>query len=285
MQCYVLKNPGTLNDIVVHECGMPEVGPTDILVRVRAASINKRDLHILEGTYPLPPRCGVIPLSDGAGEVVAVGERVARFRAGDRVAGNYFARWKSGPLDIDVSDQLGCTIDGMLTQFAVLDHEWAVSIPNHLSWEEAATLPCAGVTAWNCINGPVPVTSGQTVLTIGSGGVSTLAVQFAKAAGARVIAITSSAGKAAGLRALGAEVVIDRTEDVEWGKRVREATGGTGVDIVVETFGPDTIEQSMRAVGLHGQIMLLAARGAHRQDIRISAQAYAATMATIRRVS
>jgi NADPH:quinone reductase-like Zn-dependent oxidoreductase len=284
MQTYVLEKPGAPDGIVAGESDMPAVGPTDILVRVRAASLNKRDIFILKGTYPLPARPGVVPLSDGAGEVVAVGKRVTRFRVGDRVAGNYFVRWKGGPIDPDVFDQLGCTVDGMLTQFAALDQEWAVRLPDHLSWQEAATLPCAAVTAWNCLNGPVPVTPGQTVLTLGSGGVSTFVLQFAKLAGARVIATTSSDAKAARLRELGADDVINYTEQSAWGKKVRELTGGRGVDLVVEAFGPDTIEQSMQAVGLHGQIMLLIARGVRKPDLQISAQAYAATMATIRRV-
>lgn len=284
MRTYILEKPGEPDGIVAVERDMPAVGPTDILVRVRAASLNKRDLFILKGTYPLPARPGVVPLSDGAGEAVAIGERVTRFRVGDRVAGNYFVRWKSGAIDADVFDQLGCAVDGMLTQFAVLDQEWAVRVPDHLSWEEAATLPCAAVTAWNCLNGPVPVTPGQTVLTLGSGGVSIFALQFAKAAGARVIATTSSDSKAARLRELGADDVVNYTEHPEWGKKVRELTGGRGVDLVVEGFGPDTIEQSMQAVALHGQIMLLITRGVHKPALQISAQAYSGTMATIRRV-
>jgi NADPH:quinone reductase-like Zn-dependent oxidoreductase len=284
MRCYQLQKLGDPTGIVECHREAPTAGPRDIVVRVRAASINKRDLFILKGTYPLPSRPGVVPLSDGAGEVVALGERVTRFRVGDRVAGNYFARWKSGPIELDVFDQLGCALDGMLTEMAVLDEEWAVRIPDHLTWEEAATLPCAALTAWNSLVGPVPVVAGQTVLTLGSGGVSMFALQFARALGARVIVTTSSPGKVGRLEELGADVVIDAAENPEWGKAVRNATGGRGVDLVVETMGPDTIEQSMRAVALHGQIMLLIARGTQKPDIQISAQAYAATMATIRRV-
>jgi NADPH:quinone reductase-like Zn-dependent oxidoreductase len=284
MRTYQLQKLGDPSGIVAIDREPPVAGPHDIVVRVRAASLNKRDVFILKGTYPMAARPGVIPLSDGAGEVVEVGERVTRFHPGDRVAGNYFARWKTGPIEPDAFDQLGCTLDGMLTERAVLDEQWAVKVPDHLSWEEAATLPCAGVTAWNSIVGPVPVVAGQTVLTLGSGGVSLYALQFAKALGARVIATTSSRDKVARLHELGADVVINYAENPEWGKAVRDATNGRGVDLVVETMGPDTIEQSMRAVGLHGQIMLLIARGSQRPDIQISAQAYSATMATIRRV-
>lgn len=284
MRTYQLETPGDIEGIVLGDRDTPNVGPHDIVVRVKAASLNKRDLFILNGTYPLPAKPGVVPLSDGAGEVLAVGERVRRFRVGDRVAGNYFARWKSGPIEPAVFDQLGCALDGMLAEVVVLHEEWAVPIPEHLSWEEAATLPCAGVTAWNSIVGPAPVVAGQTVLTLGSGGVSLFALQFAKAMGARVIVTTSSSDKAVRLKEIGADVVINYTDQPEWCKAVREATGGRGADLIVETFGADTIEQSMRAVGMHGQIMLLITRGKHKPDIQISAQAYSSTMATIRRV-
>lgn len=284
MRSYILETPGSLDGIVLREREAPRAGPRQILVRVKAAALNKRDLFILNGSYPLPARPGVVPLSDGAGEVVAVGEGVTRFRIGDRVAGHYFARWRSGPIMPAMFDQLGNALDGMLTELAPLDEEWAVRVPDHLSWEEAATLPCAGVTAWNAVVGPQPVIAGQTLLTLGSGGVSLFALQFAKLLGARTVVTTSSADKAARLKALGADVVINHSEQPDWGQAVRQATNGAGADLVVETFGPDTIEQSMRAVSLHGQVMLLITRGVHKPDIQISAQAYATTMATIRRV-
>lgn len=284
MRAYQLQTLGDPSGIVERERESPTAGPHDIVIRVRAMSVNKRDVFILKGTYPMPAKPGVVPLSDGAGEVVAVGERVTRFRVGDRVAGNYFARWKSGPLEPDVFDQLGCTLDGMLTEMAVVDEEWAVGVPEHLSWEEAATLPCAAVTAWNSIVGPVPVVAGQTVLTLGTGGVSLFALQFARALGARVIVTTSRREKVARLKELGADTIINYAENPEWGSAVRDATEGRGVDLVVETMGADTIEQSMRAVGIHGQIMLLIARGMQKPEIRISPQAYSTTMATIRRI-
>jgi NADPH:quinone reductase-like Zn-dependent oxidoreductase len=159
-----------------------------------------------------------------------------------------------------------------------------VKVPDHLTWEEAATLPCAGVTAWNCLHGPVPLEAGQTVLTLGSGGVSTFVLAFAKAAGARVIVTPSEEAKAARLRALGADVVIDRSTQSNWGDAVRDATGGAGADLVVEAFGADTIEQSMRAVALHGQIIMLIARGATKPELVLPARHYGASMATIRRV-
>lgn len=280
MQTYQLHP----NGISLQSQEQPAPGPHDIVVRVRAAALNKRDLFIQAGTYPIPARPGVVPLSDGAGEVCAVGERVTRFRVGDRVAGHYFARWKSGPLRFELFDQLGCTLDGMLAQFARLDEQWAVQVPAHLTWQEAATLPCAGVTAWNALTGPVPVLAGQTVLVLGSGGVSLFALQLARAMGAQVIATTSSDEKADKLKQLGALAVVNYHRTPEWGKAVRDATGGAGVDLVVETFGPDTIEQSMRAVAFHGQVALLITRGVKKPHLEISSQAYGASMATIRRV-
>jgi NADPH:quinone reductase-like Zn-dependent oxidoreductase len=284
MRTYVLQTAGDPAGIVAVERDVPTPGPHDVLVRVRAASLNKRDLFILNGTYPIPATPGVVPLSDGAGEVVATGDRVTRLRVGDRVAGNYFARWKAGPLAPDVFAQLGCTLDGMLTEYALLDEQWAVKIPEYLSWEQAATLPCAAVTAWNCLVGPVPVVAGQTVLTLGTGGVSLFVLQFAKALGARVIVTTSSQQKAERLRAMGADVVINYAEHSEWSGQVRAATEGKGADLVVETMGADTIEQSMRSVALHGQVMLLIVRGVQRPNLQISSEAYGATMATLRRV-
>ncbi|MET0334160.1 MAG: NAD(P)-dependent alcohol dehydrogenase [Rhizobacter sp.] len=281
---YTLPPGGKLDLLQAVPRPMPEPGPKDILVRVRAASLNKRDLLILDGSYPMPARPGVVPLSDGVGEVMAVGAAVTRFKVGDRVAGCYFPRWRSGPIRLDLIDQLGCTLDGMLAQHVCLDQEWAVKLPEHLSWEEAATLPCAGLTAWNCLHGPVPVEAGQTVLTLGSGGVSTFALAFAKAAGARVIVTTSGEEKAARLHSLGADVVIDRSRQPHWGDAVREATGGAGADLVVEGFGADTIEESMRAVALHGQVMVLITRSATRPDLVLPSRHYAASMATIRRV-
>jgi NADPH:quinone reductase-like Zn-dependent oxidoreductase len=284
MRTYQLDKLGDPTGIIETHREAPTPGPHDIVIRVRATSLNKRDLMILNRSYPMPARPGVIPVSDGAGEVVAAGDQVTRFRIGDRVAGNYFARWKTGPIEPEVFDQLGCTLDGMLTELAVLHEDWAVQVPEHLSWEEAATLPCAGVTAWSSLFGPVPIIAGQTVLTLGSGGVSLFALQLAKAAGARVIVTTSSRDKVARLTALGADAVVNYAETPDWGAAVRAANGGRGVDLVVETMGPDTIEQSMRAVGLHGQIMLLITRGTQKPDLQISAQAYSSTMATLRRV-
>ncbi|MFF3148878.1 NAD(P)-dependent alcohol dehydrogenase, partial [Streptomyces sp. NPDC057927] len=176
------------------------------------------------------------------------------------------------------------TLPGMLTEYARLDENAAVRVPDHLGWEEAACLPCAGVTAWHALTGGEALTPGRTVLTLGTGALSLFVVQFAKTLGAEVIATTSGTTKADRLKALGADHVVNYSENPEWGTAVRELTGGRGADLVVETNGPDTIEQSMRAAALYGQIVLLTTGNPRRPGIEISNAVYAASLATIRRV-
>jgi NADPH:quinone reductase-like Zn-dependent oxidoreductase len=284
MRAYHLETPGTVDGIVPRESARPEPGPREILVRVRAVSLNKRDLLILNGTYPLKALPDVIPLSDGAGEVVEVGAEVTRFAVGDRVASTYFPNWLDGRITSDRFDQPGATLDGMLTEYACLGQEAAVRVPDHLTWEEAACLPCVGVTAWQSLTGGEPLTPGQSVLTLGAGALSLFVVRFAKMLGAEVIATTSGEARADRLKALGADHVVNYAENPEWGLAVRELTGGRGADLVVETIGPDTIEQSMRAAALYGQIVLLTTGYPRRNVIEISSAAYAASLATIRRV-
>ncbi|KAF5997573.1 NAD(P)-dependent alcohol dehydrogenase [Streptomyces sp. WAC00263] len=284
MRAYHLETPGTVDGIAPRETDRPEPGPRDILVRVRAVSLNKRDLLILNGTYPLKAVPDVIPLSDGAGEVVAVGAEVTRFAVGDRVASTYFPKWIDGRITPAQIDQPGATLPGMLTEYARLDENAAVRVPDHLGWEEAACLPCAGVTAWHALTGGEALAPGQSVLTLGTGALSLFVVQFAKTLGAEVIATTSGATKADRVKALGADHVVNYSENPEWGTAVRELTGGRGADLVVETNGPDTIEQSMRAAALYGQIVLLTTGNPRRPGIEISNAVYAASLATIRRV-
>ncbi|ESY47768.1 MULTISPECIES: NAD(P)-dependent alcohol dehydrogenase [unclassified Mesorhizobium] len=223
-----------------------------------------------------------MPLSDGAGDVVAIGDAVTRFAVGDRVTGSYFARWIDGRINAGLIDQLGCTLDGMLTEFAVLDEQWAARLPDHLSWHEAATLTCAGVTAWNAVTGTRIPKPGQWVLTIGSGGVSLFALQFAKLLGCRVVAITSRAEKADRLRALGADLVVSSTDIPEWGGWAREQTGG--IDLVVETGGPATFAQSLIASTLYGHIVLLTLQDASGRSIEMPAALYQRSLATISRL-
>ncbi len=234
-----------------HEPRSP--GPGEVAVAVRATSLSFRELLVLRGQYVLPVKPDVVPVSDGAGEVVAVGAGVQRVRPGDRVAATLFPGWQDGPFRVAYLPQLGGSLDGMLTELAVLPEAALVPIPGHLSYAEAATLPCAAVTAWNALTGDGRgVRPGQTVLTLGSGGVSLFALQFAKVLGARVIATTGSADKERRLRALGADEVVNYREVPDWPDAVRELTSGHGVDRVVDVAG--TLEQSLRSVTVDGHV-------------------------------
>jgi NADPH:quinone reductase-like Zn-dependent oxidoreductase len=242
---------GGIGGLSVREHDIPRTGPGQALVRVRAGSLNYRELMILRGWYPLPIKDDVVPISDGAGDVAAIGEGVSRVAVGDRVAAAIFPRWIDGRLTADVADQLGGSLDGMLTEYALLDAGALVRIPDCLSYEQAATLPCAGVTAWHALNGGRGLQAGETVLTLGSGSVSLFAIQFAKAFGARVIATAGSSEKAGRLRALGADEAIDYRATPNWHELVRELTGG-GVDHVIEVAGQ--LEQSVHATAPNGEI-------------------------------
>jgi NADPH:quinone reductase-like Zn-dependent oxidoreductase len=258
MYSYRVEKGAGIAALAIRESPPPVPGRGEVLVRVRAVSLNYRELMIVErGVYPLPIKADLIPVSDGAGEVVGVGDGVSRVRAGDRVVGQIFPQWIDGPFRWSDAAQLGGSLDGMLTELAVLPEEAALAIPSHLSFEEAATLPCAGVTAWNALVGGAPLLPGQTVLTLGAGGVSLFALQLARLHGARVIATTSSADKARRLSELGADAVINYRENPDWHLAVRELTGGAGVDRVVEVGGAGTLARSIRCLAADGQISLV----------------------------
>ncbi len=236
----------------------PSPGPGEVLVRIEAASLNYRDLMVVKGQYnpkmPLPR----IPLSDAAGEVVEVGPGVGRVKVGQRVAGIFMQRWIAGDIDDDkAKSALGGAIDGLLAEYAVLHQDGVVPVPEHLSFEEAATLPCAAVTAWHALVTEGQVKPGDSVLVQGTGGVSLFALQFARLAGARVIITSSSDEKLERARKLGASECINYKTTPEWGDRVRALTGGRGVDCVVEVGGAGTLGQSLRAVRTGGRIALI----------------------------
>ena len=255
MRTYRLRAFGSPEGVVVGVEPKPTPGDGEVLIRIRASALNARDSIILSGYYPVPIQLGVVPLSDAAGEIEAVGSGVKRFKVGDRVVNSFFANWFGGALK-EMPVQYVVDIDGWMTEYKVMSAEALVSMPQNLTFEEAATLPCAAVTAWSALKG---IGAGDTVLTQGSGGVALFALQLAKALGARVIATTTgSEGKADRLRELGADHVIDVVESPEWGSAVRELTRGRrGVDRVVETGGPSTLPQSIAAVALGGQISLV----------------------------
>jgi NADPH:quinone reductase-like Zn-dependent oxidoreductase len=238
MEAYRIDRFGSVDGIVLRSSEDPHPGPNEVLIRVRASSLNYRDLMVLKGGGRGPTKLGIVPLSDGAGDVAAIGDGVTRVKVGDRIAGCFHPRWFGGPIKPDyLTDRLGAKLDGMLAEYAVLSEEALVPVPGHLSFEEAATLPCAAVTAWVALTGHRRVTAGDTVLTQGSGGVSVFAVQFARILGARVIATTSTAEKAERLKALGASEVINYSERPDWDEKARELTAGRGVDCVVEIGG------------------------------------------------
>ncbi|MFC1411960.1 NAD(P)-dependent alcohol dehydrogenase [Streptacidiphilus sp. N1-12] len=238
----------------------PTPGPGQVLVQVRAASLNRRDLLLMDGSYPLPATPGVIPLSDGVGEVVAVGPGVTRATVGDRVSGTYFQRWIAGPQRLThTREQYGANHDGWLAGYVLLAEDSVVHPPDYLTDAEAACLTCAGVVAWAALTGPAAVLPGETVLTVGSGTVALFAVQFARMHGARVVSVTSSADKAKRLREVGADEVVDRTETPDWPQAVRDLTGGDGVEHVVDAVGLPTLRQSVAASAYNARITLIGA--------------------------
>jgi NADPH:quinone reductase-like Zn-dependent oxidoreductase len=260
MKVFVIKAGSTsLDGLVQTDRPEPTPGPGEILVKMHAASLNFRDLLIPAGRYfGGVLTADTIPLSDGTGEVVGVGPGVARFTLGDRVAGTFFRNYIDGPPAPVERPALGAPLDGVLAELVVFNQQDAVRIPANLDFHEAATLPCAGVTAWNAlmVSGK-PLKAGDTVLTLGTGGVSLHALQFARAAGARVIATSSHADKLARLQTLGAAAVINYKTHPEWHEEVLKATAGHGVDCVVEVGGAGTLGQSMRALAHAGKIGMI----------------------------
>ena len=232
----------------------PQPGPGEVLVKIHAASINYRDLMMVKGTYNPKLKLPQIPCSDGAGEVDAVGDGVTKWRRGDRVCGIFMQNWLDGPpTPAKIKGALGGDIDGMLAEYVVLKDAGLVRFPEHLSFEEAATLPCAAVTAWNALAAG-NVTKNSVVLIQGTGGVSIFALQFAKLRGARAIGISSSEAKLQRECSLGLEKGLDYGETPEWDRWALEQTNGEGVDVVVEVGGVGTLPRSLRAVKMGGVI-------------------------------
>jgi NADPH:quinone reductase-like Zn-dependent oxidoreductase len=258
MKVVELQNKFGLESLVVTERPRPEPGPGQVLVRVRAASLNFRDLLLATGAYDPRIKLPFIPLSDGAGEVAAVGDGVTRLRAGDRVANLFMTKWKEGELTSEkAGSALGGAHDGMLAEYVVLSEDAWVKFPDHLTFEQAATLPCAGVTAWNALMTRDPLKPGDTVLVQGTGGVSLFALQFANLAGARVIVTSSNDDKLARTRQFGATDGVNYRKTPDWEIPVRALTGGRGVDQVVEVGGAGTLPKSLKAVRTGGVITLI----------------------------
>jgi NADPH:quinone reductase-like Zn-dependent oxidoreductase len=291
MRAYQLRQATGIDALVEVDLPMPKPGPRQVLVKVAACSLNYRDLAIALGTYRMPTKPDLVPLSDGAGEVVEIGDGVTRVKVGDRVAGCFFQRWIGGPPEADTHlSALGGSIDGMLRDYAVLEEHGVVKLPTHLTFEDGATLPCAAVTAWHALAEHARVVAGQCVLVQGTGGVSIFALQFARLMGAQVIVTSSSEAKLARAKELGAMRGVNYKTTPEWHEAVVEISGG-GVDHVVEVGGPGTLARSLRAIRIGGKItmigvlsgaaeinpMLIFSRRANLQGISVgSAQMFAA---------
>ena len=257
MNAWQINSNGGIDALTAATLATPQPGPRDIVVRVRAVALNYRDLlHVLG--YVDQDRWPLVPCSDGAGDVVAVGPGVTRFAPGDKVAGTFFGRWNAGNISPAVMESaLGGRQPGMLAEHAVLSEEGAVAMPVGWSYAQASTLPCAALTAWHALVSKGRLRAGETVLVLGTGGVSLFALQIAKMHGARVILTSSSDEKLARARALGADETINYRQHPGWEQRVLELTGGLGVDHVVEVGGAGTFEKSCAAARFGGNIWLI----------------------------
>ena len=244
-----------IGNLEISERPMPQPARGQLLIRIHAVSLNYRDLLIVSGRYNPKLALPRIPCSDGAGEIVSVGEGVVQWRPGQRVAGIFMQNWIEGEPDAaKIRGALGGDIDGMLAQFAVLREDGVVRIPGHLSFEEASTLPCAAVTAWNAVVRAGRVKAGDTVVIQGTGGVSIFALQFAKLLGARVLGTSSSDEKLARAKELGLDAGVNYRAHPDWEKWVIEQTGGRGADLVVEVGGAGTFTRSLRALRIGGAV-------------------------------
>lgn len=258
MRAWILDSNWGLQNLALRERENPALGPSDVRLKMRAASLNFRDLLMVNGKYnprqPLP----LIPLSDGVGEVIEVGERVSRVKVGDRVCPIFAQQWFAGtPSKRALRSTLGGPLDGTLAEECVFSEEGVVHVPDHLTDEQAATLPCAALTAWSALFTMGGLKPGDSVLVQGTGGVSIFALQFAQMMGARVIATSGSDSKLERAQALGASKTINYRKTEAWGKAARAWAGGDGVDHVIEVGGAGTLEQSIRATRPGGTISLI----------------------------
>lgn len=258
MRSYRYGTLGSLDALQLTEGEAPRPGRSEVVVRIRACSLNHRDLNIVYGKYTSHAiKPGAIPLSDGAGEVIALGSAVTRWKVGDRVAPTFVQRWIGGDLQLEyMPSALGGPSDGVLAEEIVLSEEGLVRIPSHMSYEQASTLPCAAVTAWNAALVRGRLEPGDTMVTLGTGGVSLFAAQFGLIGGARVIATTGSDDKVERLRELGLRDILDYRAG-DWDARVRDLTGGRGADLVIEVGGPGSLAKSIAALRYCGHISVI----------------------------
>jgi NADPH:quinone reductase-like Zn-dependent oxidoreductase len=271
-RCVLIRDPAGSYRLTSENAAVPVPGEREVLVRVRAVSLNRRDVYITKGQYPMPPRPSLVPLSDGAGEVAAVGRGVTRFRRGERVVASFFQRWLRGRPDATtMHSALGGQLDGMLSEFVCLSEEGLVAVPASLTFEEAATLPCAGVTAWNGLYTRGRIEAGDWVLLQGTGGVAIFGLQFAAAFGARPIVTSSSDAKLARAAALGAVATVNYATTPNWAESVRTATGGTGVHQLLEVGGVGTLPKSLACLAPGGHVALIGGLAGFGGDIPVMA--------------
>jgi NADPH:quinone reductase-like Zn-dependent oxidoreductase len=258
MKVFEIQNSFAIDSLTAVERPEPKPGYGHVLVRVKAWSLNYRDLMMVKGMYNPKLRLPVVPFSDGAGVVQAMGEGVTRVKIGDRVAGIFMQQWLAGEItEAKARSALGGGGPGMLQEYVVLHEDGLMRVPDHLTDEEAATLPCAAVTAWHALVPEGGIKAGDTVLTLGTGGVSLFALQFARLHGARVLITSSHDDKLARALQLGASDGINYRSTADWDKRVRELTGDVGVDQVIELGGAGTLTRSLHAVRMGGRISLI----------------------------
>ncbi|MNK86645.1 alcohol dehydrogenase [compost metagenome] len=256
MKTIQLKNGFGFEELTMVKLDIPTPGPKEVLIRMRAASLNYRDLVVLSGLMPIEVKFPFIPLSDGAGEIVAVGQGVTRFQVGHRVAGNFQQRFIGGnPRPGVLEDSLGGPLNGVAAEYVVLHEDGVVRIPDHLTYEEASTLPIAGLTAWSMLIEYGGLQAGDTVLLQGTGGVSIFGLQFSLMAGARVIITSSSNDKLERAKALGAWQTINYSEVPDWDKAALELTGG--VDHVLDVGGAATMGKSINALRTGGTVSMV----------------------------
>ncbi|HUS96318.1 MAG TPA: NAD(P)-dependent alcohol dehydrogenase [Hyphomicrobiaceae bacterium] len=258
MRVWQIVSGGGVDTLKLAEQALPQPGPGQVLVKVHASAINYRDLSTIEDPVSRNLPYPTVPNSDAAGEIVAIGSGVEGFKIGDRVISCFFQDWLDGPITAQaMASALGGARQGVLAEFVALSASGVIPMPEHLNWQEAATLPVAALTAWHALTEPRPVLAGETVLLLGTGGVSVFAQQFCQIMGARTIATSSSHDKLERMLSLGAWQTINYRDTPDWDAKVLELTDGLGVDRVVEVGGPGTLQKSIAAVRVGGIIGLI----------------------------
>lgn len=271
MHAYAIEDDFGFENLQLVERPKPEPGPGEVLVRMRAVSPNYRDVLMIRGLYNPNQQLPLIPFSDGVGEVVEHGAGVERVSVGDRVSPIFAQKWLAGRPTLEkLKSSLGGPLDGPLCEYMCLSEESVVSVPEHLTDEEASTLPCAGLTAWNALAEQGNVQPGQTLLTLGTGGVSSFGLLFGKALGAEVIITSSSDEKLERVEEFGADFGINYEQHPEWGKIVKEQTDGVGADHVLEVGGANTLPQSVKGVRIGGHISLIGVLSGHVDDFMVT---------------